>query len=194
MGANVHDPRKLNLNVLGVRVEGFSKGSFVTVSKEGDRSFKVRSSLRGSKVVERKKYPNYELTFRLDNTAPANTWLHAIHKLQVLYGVVFPVPILYTDGNGTTNFFCLSGVLEEPNIDQGDDVGTNEWVIHCPKASTTISGIGQDVVTAKALQYIAGALSIADFVGMDLSALSGQAQGLLESAKGSIGGILESFR
>lgn len=193
MSVSILDPAKLSLNILGCKVEGFSKGSFVTIVKDIP-TFSTKTSMKGSKMVTRHRHSDYTLTFRLDNTASANTWLHSVYKLQELYGIVFPVPLIYLDKNGETSFFCVTGILEEPRVDQGDAVNPTEWKVICPKVMHTIGGSGKEAFVAQVLQTIANFLSVADFVGLDLSGIQGQAQGLLDKASSTIGGMFENFR
>lgn len=188
MSVSILDPSKLSLHILGCKVEGFSKGSFVTIARESP-TFSTKRSLKGQKMVSRDRHSDYTLTFRLDNTMVANTWLHAIHKLQALYGVVFPVPIMYKDKNGQTSFFCTTGVIEEPRTDQGDSVLPTEWTVICPVSMNTVGGSGEDAFAAKTLQAISTMLSLADFSGIDLSGIQGQAQGLYNKAYNTIGGL-----
>jgi hypothetical protein len=188
MGVKVLDPTKLTLNILGCTVEGFSKGSFVTIEKEAP-TFTVTSSVKGSKMASRHRHQTYRLTFRIDSTAGANTWLHAIYKLQELYGVVFPVPVMYRDFNGETSFFCITGILEEPRVDSGDAVSPTDWVITCPTAMATIGGSGDQALVAKLLQSISGALQLADFAGFDLSEIQGMASNLMNKATSTVRGF-----
>lgn len=188
MSVSILDPAKLSLNILGCKVEGFSKGSFVSIQKESP-TFSTKASIKGSKMVTRHRFSDYTLTFRLDNTAVANTWLHSVHKLQEMYGIVFPVPIIYRDKNGETSFFCVTGIIEEPRVDQGSEVNPTEWKVTCPKVMNTIGGSGKEAMVAKVLQTLTTVLSMADFAGMDLSGLQGQARGLMDKASSTIGGM-----
>lgn len=188
MSVQILDPTKLSLNIFGCKVEGFSRGSFVSIQKETP-TFSSKPSVRGTKMITRHRNSDYTLTFRLDNTVNANTWLHSIHKLQEMYGIVFPVPVIYKDNNGETSFFCATGVLDEPRVDQGDSVQPTEWRILCPKVMNTIGGSGKEEAVAKVLQTITTFLSMADFAGFDLSGIQGQARGLMEKASSTIGGF-----
>lgn len=188
MSVSILDPAKLDLNILGCRVEGFSKGSFVTINRESP-TFGVRTSLRGSKLATSNKHSNYTLSFRLDNTASANTWLHSIYKLQLAYGIVFPVPVLYKDRNGSTSFFCTTGLLEEPSVDQGDSVNPTEWTITCPKVMNTIGGNTLDSTVASILKTISIAVSAAQFANIDVGGLVDQAQSIRNNLASTIGGL-----
>ena len=188
MSISVLDPTKLSLNILGCRVEGFSKGSFVTIGKEAP-TFSTRTSVKGTKLVVGNKTADYSLSFRLDNTANANTWLHSVYKLQEMYGVVFPVPVIYKDNNGSTSFFCATGVMEEPRVDQGDGVNPTEWRIICPRAVNTIGGSGKDEAIAKILQTIATVLSVYNFAGVNVGGILEQAQGIRDKVSSVVGGF-----
>ena len=106
-----------------------------------------------------------------------------------MYGIVFPVPIIYKDKNGETSFFCVTGILEEPRVDQGSTVNPTEWKVICPKVMNTIGGSGKEAMVAKVLQTLTTVLSMADFAGLDLSGIQGQARGLMDKASSTIGGM-----
>jgi len=188
MSISILDPTKLTLNILGCKVEGFSRGSFVTINKESP-TFQMKTSIKGTKLANRNKCSDYVLTFRMENTAASNTWLHAICKLQEMYGAVFPVPVIYKDENGETNFYCMSGLIEEPRVDQGNEVTPTEWRVICPKTMNTIGGSSKDATISKILQTVATFLSIADFAGLDTSGLRRQAENIIDKAASTIGGM-----
>lgn len=181
---------------MGFQVEGFTKGTFIRVVKSGgDQVFSMRKSLKGRRTVLKNSDVDYDLTFSLDNTAGANTWLHAIHQLQKLYGVVFPVPVLYKDNNGSTTFFCATAILDEPEeFSQGNEVESNEWTLMCPKALFTIGGSTKNPLVADILSKMATMLSAIELANIDITNLQWQANELLDKARSSVGGFLENFR
>lgn len=181
MGVSVLDPTKLSLTILGCKVEGFSEGSFVSMEKQ-EPTFTTRTSLKGSKLVRRQKYSDYRFTFRLQNTAGANTWLHAIYKLQEAYGIVFPVPVIYKDLNGSNSFFCASVIIEEPRVEQGGEVYPTEWVLICPKAVSTYGGSENDEKIARMLSQISTFVQAASFIDIDFSSISSMAASIQERA------------
>ncbi|AJK27144.1 virion structural protein [Acinetobacter phage vB_AbaM_KissB] len=188
MSISLLDPNKLSLTILGCKVEGFSQGSFVTMEKETP-TFKTKKSLKGSKLVERDIHSDYQFVFRLDNTAGANTWLHAIYKLQEAYGIIFPVPIIYKDMNGVNSFFCPSAILQEPRVEQGGEVYPTEWSLICPKAVTTIGGSAIDDRVAKTLQMISTFVQAASLIDIDMSSVSSIAESIKERATSAWGNL-----
>lgn len=182
MSVAILDPSKLSLTILGCKVEGFHEGSFVTIENE-TQTFNSKTSLKGSKLIGRQKNGDYHFTFRLDNTAGANTWLHAIHKIQKQYGIVFPVPVIYKDGNGDNSFFCASAVIQEPRVEQGNEVYPTEWQLICPKVLYTIGGNTRDQKIADTLRTVASFISLAEFAGIDVTGLQDQASMIYGRAK-----------
>ena len=53
----------------------------------------------------------------------------------------------------------------------------------------TIGGSGKEAMVAKILQTLTTVLSMADFAGLDLSGIKGQARGLMDKASSTIGGM-----
>lgn len=174
MSVSVLDPSRLSLTILGCQVEGFSNGSFVSMEKL-DPTFNTRTSLKGSKLVGRNKFSDYEFTFKLDNTAGANTWLHAIYKVQEAYGVVFPVPVIYKDLNGVNSFFCPSVVIQEPKVEQGNEVYPTEWTLICPRATHTIGGNNRDAKIAEILSTVSTLIQVSSLLDINLSGISSMA-------------------
>lgn len=168
MSISILDPSKLSLNILGCQVEGFSNGSFVSMEKQ-DPTFHTRTSLKGSKLVGRNKFSDYQFVFKLDNTAGANTWLHAIYKIQESYGIIFPVPVIYKDLNGVNSFFCPSVIIQEPKVEQGGEVFPTEWTLICPRATHTIGGSNSDAKIANILSTISTLVQVSSLLDINLS-------------------------
>lgn len=174
MSISILDPSRLSLNILGCQVEGFFKGSFVSMEKE-EQTFKTKTSIKGSKMAERKRNMDYRFTFRLDNTAGANTWLHALYVIQESYGVIFPVPLIYKDLNGTTSFFCPSVIIQEPKTEQGNEVYPTEWTLICPRAAHTIGGSNNDTKIANILSTISTFVQVSSFFDINVSGIQSMA-------------------
>lgn len=185
---SILDPRKLKLSVLGFSVKGFSAGSFVTITRDKE-TFNMRRSLKGRTLVERNKFGSYILTFRLQNTSEDNTWLHSLYKLQELYGVAFPVPVVYRDMNGDTAFYAASGIIQEPRTSQGNEVETIEWTIFCPNAINTVGGSEDNKAIVQILRVLTTLVSTAGLLGIDLSNIASQAQSVLDKGKNFVGGL-----
>ena len=55
------DPSQLKLNIMGVNVEGFTKGTFVTINKN-DPTFTQKRSLKGKTQVRKNTNSFYSFT------------------------------------------------------------------------------------------------------------------------------------
>ncbi|WP_378347325.1 hypothetical protein [Acinetobacter baumannii] len=184
MSVSVLDPSKLSLTVLGCQVEGFSKGSFVSVEKT-DPTFSTRTSLKGSKMAGRNRFKDYTLTFSLNNTAGANIWLHAIYKIQEAYGITFPVPVIYKDLNGTSSFFCPAVIIQEPRLEQGSEVYPTEWTFICPRGANTIGGSNIDAKVSDILSTVSALIQAASLLDINVSEISTIANQIRDRATSS---------
>lgn len=187
---SILDPTKLKLSILGFSIKGFSDGTFVTINRDKP-TFNMRRSLKGRTLVERNKFGSYQITFRLHNTSEDNTWLHSLYKLQEMYGIAFPVPVVYRDMNGDTAFFAASGIIQEPNTSQGNKVETIEWTIFCPNAINTIGGSEDNKAIVQILKVLTTLVSTAGLFGVDLSGIAAQAQSVLDRTNNFVGGLFQ---
>lgn len=178
---SIIDPSELSLNIMGISVSGFSVGTFVTITRSEPLYFHKRS-LKGKVQVRRNVSGYYTLKFTLDNTSSSNTWIHVICKLQQQYGVVFPLPVIFTDNMGDSKFFCKTAVIEEPETSHGTTLGQTEWELVCHDVQNVIGGNQQDSMLSEILSSISMAISLAGVIGLDLQGLLNEA--LFYSQKG----------
>lgn len=165
----VKDPSEIFLNVLGYTVEGFSKGTFITVARETP-PFTIRKSLKNKTKVFVHSNSYYTLRFVLDSGCSANTWIHAISRLQQQYGISFPVPIMCKDNLGDSTFYCLTGIIQEPELSHATDPNSIEWLITCPVAANTVGGgLTNDSKLASTISGIMTAIQLAGAAGIDLT-------------------------
>lgn len=162
------DPSELKLNIMGVNVEGFTKGTFVTVTRN-DPMFSQKRSLKGKTQVRKFSKSFYTFRFTLDNGVSSNTWVHTLFKMQESYGIVFPMPVLFKDKMGTSTFFCKAAYLQEPDASFGTDSTTREWTLICNDSSHVIGSNQQDDNIASILSTITSAISAAGALGIDIS-------------------------
>lgn len=179
------DPSQLKLNIMGVNVEGFTKGTFVTVSKN-DPTFTQKRSLKGKTQVRKNSNSFYSFNFTLDSGVSSNAWVHMIYQMQESYGIAFPVPVLFKDAMGTSTFFCKAAYLQEPQATFGSDSTTREWSLICNDVTHIIGSNQQDDKIANVISKIRAAISIAGAFGIDVdrfvdSAL-GEASSLITGA------------
>lgn len=162
------DPSELKLNIMGVNVTGFTKGTFVTVSRN-DPVFTQKRSLKGKTQVRKNSTSYYTFKFILDSGVSSNSWIHLIHQMQSTYGIAFPVPILFKDKMGTSTFFCKAGYFQEPDATFGSENTTREWTLVCNSVSHVIGSNQQDDDLATILSTISKAISVAGALGINVN-------------------------
>lgn len=161
------DPSELELNIMGVSVKGFTKGTFVTVSRN-DSTFSQKRSLKGKTQVRKNSNSFYTFNFILDSGVSSNSWIHALYQMQESYGIAFPVPVLFKDAMGTSTFFCKAAYLQEPQATFGSDSTTREWSLVCNNTTHIIGSNQQDDNIADIISKIRTAISIAGAFGIDV--------------------------
>lgn len=172
------DPSQFKLNIMAVDVEGFTKGTFMTITRS-DPAFTQRRSLKGNTQVRKNSLPSYSFKFNLMQGVSANNWLHALFKLQEAYGVSFPIPLLFRDKLGTTTFFCKAVYIQEPNMALGNEEASVEWELICNSVSFTIGGNDMDSKLPKILSQISTAVGVMGAIGMNVG-------GFMEAAASKI--------
>lgn len=176
------DPSQLKLNIMGVNVEGFTKGTFVTVSKN-DPTFTQKRSLKGKTQVRKNSNSFYSFNFTLDSGVSSNAWIHMIYQMQENYGIAFPVPVLFKDALGTSTFFCKAAYLQEPQATFGSDSTTREWTLICNDVTHVIGSNQQDDKIADVISKIRAAIGIAGAFGIDVD-------GFVDSALGEASSLI----
>ena len=182
---NLIDPSELKLNIIGVNVEGFTKGTFVTVTRN-DPTFSQKRSLKGKTQVRKNSNSSYTFRFTLDSGVSSNAWLYTLYQMQESYGIAFPVPVLFRDKMGTSTFFCKAAYFQEPEASFGTDNTTREWSLICNEVSHVIGSNQQDDRIANILSTITSAIGVAGAFGIDVGQFVGNAIG---SATSLINGV-----
>ena len=170
------DPSQLKLNIMGVTVEGFTKGTFVTVNKN-DPTFTQKRSLKGKTQVRKNSNSFYSFNFTLDSGVSSNAWIHMLYQMQESYGIAFPVPVLFRDAMGTSTFFCKAAYLQEPQATFGNESTTREWTLICNDVTHVIGSNQQDDKVADIISKIRTALGVAGAFGIDVNSFVGNALG-----------------
>ena len=170
------DPSQLKLNIMGVNVEGFTKGTFVTVNKN-DPTFTQKRSLKGKTQVRKNTNSFYSFNFTLDSGVSGNAWIHALYQMQKSYGIAFPVPVLFRDAMGTSTFFCKAAYLQEPQATFGNESTTREWTLVCNEVTHVIGSNQQDDKIADVISKIRTAIGIAGAFGIDVDSFVDSALG-----------------
>lgn len=174
------DPSEFKLNIMGVNVEGFTKGTFVTVTRN-DPTFSQKRSLKGKTQVRKFTNSFYTLRFILDMGVSSNVWIHTLYQMQESYGIAFPVPVLFKDALGTSSFFCKAAYLQEPEATFGTDSTTREWTLVCNEVSHVVGSNQVDDKLANILGTITSAIGIAGAFGIDVGQFVNNAVGSVTS-------------
>ena len=170
------DPSQLKLNIMGVNVDGFTKGTFVTVNKN-DPTFTQKRSLKGKTQVRKNTNSFYSFNFTLDSGVSSNAWVHMLYQMQESYGIAFPVPVLFRDAMGTSTFFCKAAYLQEPQATFGNESTTREWTLVCNEVTHVIGSNQQDDKVADIISKIRTALGVAGAFGIDVDSFVDSALG-----------------
>ena len=170
------DPSQLKLNIMGVNVEGFTKGTFVTVNKN-DPTFTQKRSLKGKTQVRKNSKSFYTFNFVLDSGVSSNAWIHVLYQMQESYGIAFPIPVLFRDAMGTSTFFCKAAYLQEPQATFGNESTTREWTLVCNEVTHVIGSNQQDDKVADIISKIRTALGVAGAFGIDVNSFVDSALG-----------------
>lgn len=188
MAIGIKDPSQVFLNIMGFRVQGFSKGTFVTI-ETSEQNMTQRVSLRGKVKVFNNVYIPHKFDFTLDSVSSANTWIHALYKLQKQYGIAFPVPVFYKDAMGQSSFFCKAAYIHEPRSANGTENESVVWSLICNEGQNVIGGNIQDDALAQIMGGLSLVISLTGAAGVDVGGIVNMAQGVLSKASSGIRGL-----
>lgn len=182
-------PSDVTLNILGLDVEGYSDGTFISIQPENP-TYSFRRTFDGSTLAVRNKWQSYNFTVTLQQSSPSNNWLHLLYTLFKEYNIPFVMPILMRDKSGTSTFFASDCWFEkEPTMNFGKTLGDTVWEIRCNNGAMKIGGNGEVSAVVEVIGAIQTALSLAGNIGIDL----GIFQSALEDTLGQFGGVLDGI-
>jgi hypothetical protein len=165
---SIIDPSGYSLSILGLPIKGFSKGTFITISRS-EPQFSQRRSLKGrTMIINSGNTTHRTLTFTLEKGVSENGWLHALFQLQAKYGIVFPIPVLFRDELGTSTFFCKSAYFQEPEVGYGNEAEANTWELVCNNSTLVIGSNETNDEVSKIINHIRSALQIVGALGVDV--------------------------
>ena len=109
---NSYVPSQVRCKIFGIPIEGFSESNIVDIERDNDVTT-FRKAMDGSRTAFKDKYGSYRLTFHVNQTSEANTWLHLLFKLYQKTNVEFKMPIEVEErmSEGGTKFFALDCFL-----------------------------------------------------------------------------------
>lgn len=167
-----YSPIDVNASILGIDIEGFASETFINIDPDSP-TFTYKRAMDGSSMAIINKFAAYNVKFTLQQSSPANTWLHLLFNLFKTHGIQFAMPILIRDNSGSTTFFAKDCWFDkEPSTSFASTIGNVEWSIRCNKGSYTIGGNGTAGNAADIIQAVTMALGIAGTLGVDLGGFS----------------------
>ena len=167
-----YSPIDVNASVLGIDIEGFASETFINIETDSP-TFTYKRAMDGSSMAIINKFAAYNVKFTLQQSSPANTWLHLLFNLFKTHGIQFAMPVLIRDSSGYTSFFANDCWFDrEPSVGFGATLGNVEWSIRCNSGSYTLGGNGTAGNAVDIIQAVTQALDIAGTLGIDLSGFS----------------------
>lgn len=170
---NSYVPSQVRCKIFGIPIEGFSESNIVDIERENDVTT-FRKAMDGSRTAFKDKYGSYRLTFHVNQTSEANTWLHLLFKLYQKTNAEFKMPIEVEErmNEGGTRFFALDCFFEnEASTNFASDVGVKTWTFICHNGRYTQQGTYESNELYSKIQSLVKVVELADMVGIDLSSI-----------------------
>lgn len=166
-------PSQVRCKIFGIPIEGFSESNIVDIERENDVTT-FRKAMDGSRTAFKDRYGSYRITFHVNQTSEANTWLHMLFKLYQKTGVEFKMPVEVEEkmNEGGTRFFAVDSFFEnEANTSFASEVGTKTWVFICHNGTYTQQGTYESSELYDKIQSLVRVIELAETFGIDLSAI-----------------------
>ncbi len=122
-----YDPKLIIINFGEVIFTSFADGTFVTVTRNGNL-FDKRKGADGSVDRINRNASDFEVAITLMQTSITNDLLSALALIDRTTNAG-KRPLIIKDLNGTTLFFASQAWIQaDPNDEEGDSLGTREWM------------------------------------------------------------------
>lgn len=139
MGQQTYDPAKVTVNVAGITLTQFAKGSFVAVSRTSER-FSSDVGAQGDVVRIRSADERGTIKVTLMRASPSNDALSALAELDALTGQGVG-PALVKDPTGTSLHTAENAWIKKvPDGTFSTEAETVEWEIECAKLKHFVGG------------------------------------------------------
>lgn len=182
-------PSGVNLSILGIDVDGFPDGTFITITPQ-NQTFTFRSALDGSTMAVKSTHQEYKITITLEQTSASNDWLQILHDIKKSMPVAIQTPIMINDKSGSTTFFATDCWLSnEVTSNFSNGIENVQWEIWCKKGVYKRGGNGGVNDAISIISSIQSALSYAGIFGYDLGIFKDQ----LSNVVGSVNSDLLEF-
>lgn len=147
-----YSPEDVDIYIAGVlKVEGYAKGTFVSISKDTQR-FTTKESSDGVMSRSHSNSRSYTVRITLHSAASFNEVLTRLSEIDNATKMG-KFPLIIKDRLGSTLLFSPSSWIEVlPDTDLGVDILEREWVFKCSNTSLHIggnnrgSGLGEDLI------------------------------------------------
>lgn len=141
---NTYAPEEVQVIINGVRVTGFTDGTYVTVSRLEDTfgDPMVGSDGEATRVKNANKAGNITLT--LKQSSQFNNLLSAFQITDEESGKG-TFAIMVKDSEGFSNYSCATAyVKKQPDASFSNDLEDREWGISCPRLNMFTGGNPDD--------------------------------------------------
>lgn len=124
---NTYDPKKVNINFIGVPFTGFAKDNFLSISRKED-GFVTYTGADGEYSRALNRNHSGEAKIKLRHDSPTNTVLAALYVADEKFGAGSG-PFMVNDLSGTAVAFAADAWIQKmPDLERGKETGEVEWV------------------------------------------------------------------
>lgn len=134
-----YDPKLIIVTFSGIIFTGFSAGTFLTITQNGD-DFTKEKGADGTVDRVNNNSNDYSIEVVLKQTSLTNDALSALQLIDKTTNAG-KLPFLVKDLNGTTLFACAqSWIAKAPDPDYGDALASRTWRFETGIAEQFIGG------------------------------------------------------
>lgn len=139
MGVETYRPADVTVVFAGIPLNGFVEGEFITAVKNSDAyNLNVGSTGKGARAQNADE--SGRVTIRLQQTAPENGLLSALHEIDKATG----------NGVGPFSMKDLSGldavaaesmwIVKVPDMTEGNEISGREWILESDNLRILLGG------------------------------------------------------
>lgn len=134
-----YDPKQVVVTFLGVPLQGFADGTFITITPSAERFTKAVGA--DGEVARGKSNDNTsEVTLTLIQTSESNTYLSSV-QLADRTTNAGAGPLSIADLQGQSLFFTESAwIRQEPDVEYAKEVGERAWVFDTGQSASNVVG------------------------------------------------------
>lgn len=134
-----YDPGQHFINFLGIQLNGFADGTYLTVKRMSD-AFSSVAGAGGEVARVRNRDKRGEITFSCLASSPVNDLLMAAALLDEESGAGVGV-FSMMDGNGTTVVNAPNTWVKKiPDLEESKELPTREWTLECEDLDLFVGG------------------------------------------------------